>query len=131
MQHDVTLDAPPHVIAQLRPSAMRRTLANVIENAVKYGQRARVTLTETAAGTTVIVDDDGPGIAENLRGEVFKPFKRLERPEDAHVQGTGLGLTVARTIVRDHAGDIKLSNRPEGGLRVLITLPRTPANGVI
>ena len=124
MQQDVVLEAPGHSIAQLRPHAVRRALTNVIENAVKYGKRARVWLSETPADHTIVVDDDGPGIPERMRREVFKPFRRLEQPGEEQIQGAGLGLTVVRTVVRDHGGDINLTDRPEGGLRVTITLPR-------
>ncbi len=131
MRHEVTLEAPSHTIARLRPHAIRRALVNLIENAVKYGKRARVQLSETPGSCTIIVDDDGPGILESLHAEAFKPYRRLELPgqEHIHMRGAGLGLTVARTIACDHGGDIDLSNRPEGGLRVRITLPRTPMNG--
>jgi signal transduction histidine kinase len=130
MRHEVALEAPAHTIARLRPYAVRRALSNVIENAVKYGKRARVRLSEEPAGTTIVVDDDGPGIPERQLGEVFKPFRRLEQQSQEHVQGAGLGLTVARTIARDHGGDIELIDRPEGGLRVRITLPRHPVGGI-
>ena len=129
MGHQVVLEAPSHTIAQLRPHAVRRALSNVVENAVKYGKRASVRLTETQSGSTIFVDDDGPGIPEGLKSEAFKPFRRLEQQSQEHVQGTGLGLTVTRTIVREHGGDIELINRPEGGLRVVIALPRNPISG--
>lgn len=127
--HHVAIEQPSRTIARVRPHAVRRALSNVIENAVKYGRRADIRLTETPAGCAIVVDDDGPGIPEHLSGEAFKPFRRLEQPGQEHVQGTGLGLTVARTILRDHGGDINFINRPEGGLRVTITLPRNPLNG--
>lgn len=120
MQAEVTLQAPAHIVAGLRPHAIRRALTNVVENAVKYGKRAHVQLSETPAGYEIVVDDEGPGIPEEFHAEVFKPFRRLEQGRE---RGVGLGLTVARTIVRDHGGDIELSNRPEGGLRVRIKLP--------
>ena len=124
MHRHVDLEAPAHSVAQLRPHAIRRALTNVIDNAVKYGKRAHVRLSESQAGHTIIVDDDGPGIPESMHGDIFKPFHRLEAPGVSAAQGTGLGLTVAETVVRDHGGDIRVANRPEGGLRVLIALPR-------
>ncbi len=68
--------------------------------------------------------DDGPGIPEELHEEVLKPFRRLEASRSRETGGTGLGLTVARSIIRAHGGDIELRNRAEGGLRVEVTLPR-------
>jgi signal transduction histidine kinase len=130
MQQHVDLEGPDHSIAQLRPHAIRRALTNVIDNAVKYGKRACVRLSESPAGHTIIIEDEGPGIPESLRGEVFKPFHRLEQAGESVTQGTGLGLTVAQTIVRDHGGDIELMDRPEGGLRVVMTLPRNRINKV-
>ncbi len=129
--NDVTLEAPPHTIARVRPYAVRRAMSNVIENAVKYGTRARVRLVEEPSGYTIVVDDDGAGIPAHLLADVFNPFRRLEQQGQEQVQGTGLGLTVARTTVRDHGGEITLSNRPDGGLRVTIALPRHPANGAV
>jgi len=120
MQAKVTLQAPAHVVARLRPHAIRRALTNVVENAVKYGKRAHVQLSEVPAGYEIVVDDEGAGIPEEFHNEVFKPFRRLEQGQE---RGVGLGLTVARTIVRDHGGDIELSNRRDGGLRVRIVLP--------
>jgi signal transduction histidine kinase len=131
MGHQVALATMPRAVARLRPHAVRRALTNVIENAVKYGKHAHVQLSEEPAGYTIIVDDDGPGLPEGLKAETFRPFRRLEQQGQEHVQGTGLGLTVTRTIVRDHGGDIDLINRPEGGLRVVITLPRKPINGAL
>jgi len=107
-----------------RPTALRRALTNLVENAVKYGERARVSLQCAAANAVVTIDDDGPGIPEDLRDEAFKPFGRLETSRSRETGGTGLGMTVARTIIRAHGGEITLTNRSEGGLRVEVILPR-------
>lgn len=128
MHRHVDLEAPANSVAKLRPHAIRRALTNIIDNAVKYGKRAHVQLSESPEGHTIIVDDDGPGIPESMQGEIFKPFHRLEPTGESPAQGTGLGLTVAETVVRDHGGDIRVANRPEGGLRVLISLPRGHAS---
>jgi len=128
LDQELAVDMPPRMIARLRPIAIRRALTNVIENALKYGTQARVRLLETTAAHTIIVEDEGPGIPEHLHAEVFRPFRRLDHPEQEQIQGVGLGLTVARAIARDHDGDIELTNRPEGGLRVRITLPRNLKN---
>lgn len=107
-----------------RPVAIRRCLANLVDNAVKYGRCARVRLAAEPATYVLTVDDDGPGIPEEARERVFLPFERLDRARSAGTGGTGLGLTIARTIARAHGGDVVLANRAEGGLRVTMTLPR-------
>jgi signal transduction histidine kinase len=107
-----------------RPNALRRALANLVENAALYGHQARVDLLAQERALVVRIDDQGPGIPEAEQENVFKPFQRLEASRSRETGGTGLGLTVARTIVRAHGGDIHLENRPEGGLRVEVTLPR-------
>jgi signal transduction histidine kinase len=129
MHCDVTLTAPSRTRARLRPLAVRRAVTNIIENALKYGKRADVRLAETAAGYSITVDDLGPGIPELLKAEAVKPFRRLEADGQGQVPGTGLGLTTARAIARDHGGDLDLINRAEGGLRVQVTLPRISAIG--
>ena len=106
-----------------RPVALRRALNNLVENAAKYGGEARVTMTKRADAIVVTIDDEGPGIPDDRREDVFKPFFRLETSRSRETGGTGLGMTVARTIVRAHGGDIILSNRAEGGLRMEVTLP--------
>jgi signal transduction histidine kinase len=107
-----------------RPLALRRALTNVIENAVKYGDRARVSLIDSGADAVVRVDDDGPGIPESETERVFEPFYRLEPSRSRETGGAGLGLCVARTLIRAHGGDVALHNRKDGGLRVEMTIPR-------
>jgi signal transduction histidine kinase len=123
--HEVRLETGEHAVRYgCRPAAMRRALTNLVDNAVKYGHRARVSLREDDEAFLITVDDDGPGIPEMLHDEAFKPFRRLEVSRGAETGGTGLGLTVARTIIRAHGGDIALDNREGGGLRVQVHLPR-------
>jgi signal transduction histidine kinase len=105
-----------------RPVGLKRALRNVIENAVAYGNRARVSIEKGVGKISVVVDDDGPGIADGDMERVFKPFVRLEGSRNKDTGGVGLGLSIARSIVRSHGGDILLRNRPEGGLRVIVTL---------
>ena len=101
-----------------------RAFANLLGHAINYGERARLTVEDRPDAIVVWIDDDGPGIPEELCEEVFKPFRRLEASRSRETGGTGLGLTVARTIIRAHGGDISLRNRTEGGLHVEVTLPR-------
>jgi signal transduction histidine kinase len=107
-----------------RPTAMKRALRNVVENAMIYGGKAEVTLTRNGGDVHIDVDDQGPGIAAADMERVFKPFVRLESSRSRDTGGTGLGLAIARSILRSHGGDIKLQNRPEGGLRASLCLSR-------
>jgi signal transduction histidine kinase len=124
----VTLELGPGIESRLpyvcRPMALTRCFSNVVENAVKYGSRARVRLLAEARTVVIQVDDDGPGIPPGEQERVFAPFVRLDESRNRDTGGTGLGLTIARTIARAHGGDVTLANRPEGGLHVTITLPR-------
>lgn len=107
-----------------RPDSLRRALRNVIENAIRYGDRARVRLELSETLLRIQVDDDGPGMAEEDFERVFAPFVRLEDSRNRDTGGVGLGLAIARSIMRSHGGDIGLKNRPGGGLRVTLELPR-------
>ena len=120
---DVTLAACGRTPYRCRPEALRRAVRNLIQNAVRYGGRARVALRHLGEGVEITVDDDGPGIPEAELEHVFVPFVRLERSRNRETGGVGLGLSIARTVARDHGGDILLANRPEGGLRATIRLP--------
>lgn len=108
-----------------RPAALRRAVRNVIENAVRYGDQARVSLLPSQEGVEILVEDDGPGIAEADRDKVFEPFVRLESSRNRDTGGVGLGLAIARSIVRNHGGEITLS-QAAAGLRVHIHLPEAP-----
>jgi signal transduction histidine kinase len=111
-----------------RPNEIRRATRNLIENAVRYGGGARVSLERTDDWFIVNVDDDGPGIPANRLEEVFEPFVRLEGSRSNATGGSGLGLTLARSIAREHGGDIVLQNRIAEdqitGLRASLRLPR-------
>ena len=104
--------------------SIKRAFWNVIGNAVKYGGQARVAIAEIPSGLAITVEDDGPGIPDGDRERVFQPFVRLEESRGRETGGSGLGLTIARAVVRAHGGEITLANRPEGGLRVTIILPQ-------
>ncbi|WP_026781990.1 ATP-binding protein [Pleomorphomonas koreensis] len=121
--HDVTVSGPEHLDLPVRQVALRRALRNLVENAVRYGVRARVRLERSAAGVTIAVDDDGPGIPEDKLEEVFAPFTRLETSRNLETGGVGLGLATARSVVRAHGGELTLANRPGGGLTAAIHLP--------
>ncbi len=123
--HTVTTDGDAAVI-ETQPVALRRVLSNLINNAVRYGGLARVSVVEAEDGLRVTVDDDGPGIAPEHLEAVFQPFYRLETSRNRQTGGTGLGLYIARDLVQRQRGSLRLSNRPEGGLRATVFLPRSP-----
>ena len=120
---DVTFASGATVQCVCRTSEIRRALRNLIENAVRYGKRATVTVEAVGENAEVIVDDDGPGIPEADLERVFEPFARLEGSRSKETGGYGLGLSIVRLIARSHGGDVKLENRAEGGLRARICLP--------
>ena len=121
---DVTFIDAERLPMRLRPSLMRRAVRNLIENAVKYGKTATVSVEARANEIAIIVADQGPGIPEARLADVFKPFTRLETSRNRDTGGIGLGLALACSIVREAGGDIVLSNRATGGLDATITLPR-------
>ena len=123
MGHDVTLAGGESTLLEGDPLSLRRLVVNLVDNALKYGERARLRL-RTGAGTCSIeIDDDGPGIPEPLQQRVFEPFFRTETSRNRDTGGIGLGLTTVRAITLDHGGNIELRNRKEGGLRVIVSLP--------
>ena len=121
---DVTFDEAARLPIRLRPSLMRRAVRNLIENAVKYGTSAAVHIQPDARSVRIVVLDRGPGIPPDRMGDVFDAFTRLETSRNRDTGGIGLGLALARAIVRDAGGNITLANRAEGGLAATITLPR-------
>jgi signal transduction histidine kinase len=120
---EVTIDAPEQLSFRCRPVALRRALGNLIENAVRYGNRARVTLERGGDHIRILIDDDGPGLPSDKLTEVFEPFVRIEQSRSEETGGIGLGLAIARSTIRAHGGNVLLSNRSEGGLRAEVTLP--------
>ncbi len=107
-----------------RPMALRRCLVNLIDNAVKYGQRANVAVENTGGAARIQIRDNGPGIAPGELARVFEPFYRVESSRSRESGGTGLGLTIARNIAEQHGGNIALANHPDGGLQVTLVLPQ-------
>lgn len=121
--HDVTLGSGESILLEGDPLSLRRMVVNLVDNAIKYGERARLRLKVTAALCTLEIDDNGPGIPDALQQRVFEPFFRTEASRNRDTGGIGLGLTTVRAIVFDHGGNIELRNRKEGGLRVTVQLP--------
>ncbi|QDL56833.1 HAMP domain-containing protein [Rhodoferax aquaticus] len=112
---------------RVQPSAMRRCISNVVENAVRYGQRARIGMEEQSGVLRITVRDDGPGIPETEQERVLAPFYRLEGSRNRNSGGVGLGLATTHDVARRHGGTIVLRNHPDGGLAACITLPYTAA----
>jgi signal transduction histidine kinase len=120
---------PRALTVHARPVALRRALMNVLTNAVAYGGGAEVGLAAQGGTVTVTVSDRGPGIPDAYKEKVFDPFFRIETSRSRETGGTGLGLSVARDIVRGHGGDIALSDREGGGLVATVTLPQVDVGG--
>jgi signal transduction histidine kinase len=119
----VTFSGPRGVTISGRPTALRRAVSNLVDNAVKYGKSAAVSLIPETDCVVILVDDEGPGIPRSERENVFEPFYRIGEARDPDTGGVGLGLSVTRSIVWEHGGDIILGNRKGGGLRVSVKLP--------
>jgi signal transduction histidine kinase len=107
-----------------RPLALRRCLANLLDNAIRYGKRAVLRVEDGAREVTIRVLDEGPGIPEAELEQAFEPFFRGEASRSRETGGTGLGLGIARNIARAHGGELVLKNRPTGGLEAILSLPR-------
>jgi signal transduction histidine kinase len=111
------------VIVDGDPVALRRLIGNLVDNALKFGARARARVFALNGLAVIEIDDDGPGIPADLVERAFEPFRRLETSRNRATGGAGLGLAVVRTIARAHGGDVQLRSRPDGGLRARVTLP--------
>ena len=116
-------DGPDRLTLHGRPVALRRVFQNLIDNALRYGEEAGVSLRQADGWAEVQIDDRGPGIPPELRERVFDPFFRVEASRSRDTGGSGLGLAVVRAIVQRHDGEIALEDRPGGGLRVRVSLP--------
>jgi two-component system osmolarity sensor histidine kinase EnvZ len=120
---DIALETGPGMVVSARPNALRRCLTNVVANAIAHGERVFVHAGRAGDRIEIVVDDDGPGIPPDKREEVFRPFYRMEGSRSRETGGTGLGLTIARDVMRGHGGDITLDDSPAGGLRARLRLP--------
>jgi signal transduction histidine kinase len=122
---DVTLAGEARAPFVAHPQALRRCLGNLIDNALRYGECAEVTLEDSEAAVRITVRDRGPGIPEAELERVFDPYFRLDVSRNRNSGGTGLGLSIARNIARWHGGEIRLRNAADGrGLMAELTLPR-------
>jgi signal transduction histidine kinase len=124
MRRDVAYEEFGRLPYRCRPHSLTRAVRNLVENAIVHGQSARVRMNGPDQEVWITIEDNGPGIPDLDMGRVFQPFVRLDESRGQETGGIGLGLAIARSIVRGHGGDILLQNRDHGGLAATIQLPR-------
>lgn len=122
---EIALDIAPDLALKVRPNALKRCLTNLVDNACRHGDKVTLSASRSVGHVVITVDDNGPGIPDEKREEALRAFVRLKDGdgEEDDSGGSGLGLTIARDIVRSHGGELRLESAPEGGLRARITLP--------
>ncbi len=116
-------NADLHVQVTGRRVGLGRAIGNLVDNAKRYGDEATVTLAQDKRHAIITIDDNGPGIARDRQDAMFQPFIRGDDSRSLETGGAGLGLSIARTIIIAHGGQVTLENRAEGGLRARVTLP--------
>jgi len=120
----VRIDGTVRQPLRCRPLALKRCLANLVDNALKYGRYPEIRVADHPERLTLAVRDHGPGIPATELERVFEPFYRLESSRNRDTGGSGLGLSIARNIARAHGGELMLRNHPQGGLEAVLELPR-------
>lgn len=128
--HRATFEGPQHAFVTLHALAVKRAFANLVDNALSYGGMARVHLQDAGAAITVSIDDNGPGIPPQELERVFEPFHRLDSSRNRRTGGIGLGLAIVRQAIFREGATVELLNRPEGGLRAKIVIPRCSSDDV-
>jgi len=121
---EVTIEGAAAKPLRAKPQALKRCVWNLLDNAVKYGARARIAVDDDERRLRIRVVDEGPGIPAEDMQKVFEPFYRVESSRNRTTGGTGLGLSIAKGIAEDHGGSLELGNRAEGGLEATLVLPR-------
>ena len=121
--HALRYEGPDHCLMSCQPQMMRRAIANLLDNAVKFAPAANVTLQQSEKQLTILVRDNGPGIPSHRLQSVLEPFYRLEKSRNEDTGGFGLGLSIANDIILAHGGEVRLINLEPCGLLVEITLP--------
>ena len=116
--------ASPRAVLAVQPNLLRRAVRNLIDNAVAYGGGASVAVEERPGEVEIRVEDDGPGIPADRLADVLEPFRRLDASRNRDSGGAGLGLAIAQAAAQAHGGRLDLANRPEGGLRAGLILPK-------
>jgi signal transduction histidine kinase len=130
-QHALLLQ-PSGYDVEARPRALQRCLANLLDNALKYGGDAVITAQEDGGALAIRIRDHGPGIPADKLESAFAPFVRLDNAQRHRAHGAGLGLTIARMLAQKNEAELTLANHPEGGLEAVLTLRRglTPADSM-
>jgi len=124
MGHKVAYEGPQHAMATVRPDDLHRSVTNLVENAVKFGAQTTLRLIASPDVMTVEVEDDGPGISDARKDNMLEPFVRGDDARNMdEASGFGLGLSIARSIVLAHGGELSLNDRKPHGLIVRIRLP--------
>ena len=121
--HPTTIDVSGDPVVTIRRDAIKRCLVNLLSNAVRHGDKIALSAVLDGRWLLFHIDDDGPGIPASHREDVFKPFVRLDEARNMDEGGSGLGLSIARDIVRAHGGDVVLVDSPMGGLRATVRIP--------
>jgi two-component system osmolarity sensor histidine kinase EnvZ len=119
----IDLHCESEISFAMKANALKRALTNFVDNAVRYGGNTTIRAGQRGEMAEIVIDDDGPGIPEDKRDEVFKPFVRLDASRNSETGGVGLGMTIARDAIRSHGGEVVLEDAPGGGLRVRVSLP--------
>ena len=121
----VEVDAADDVLlVRGRAEGLRRAFGNVVANALRYGTHCTIRVFANRLVVTVMIDDNGPGIPQAMREEVFRPFSRIEGSRNKATGGAGLGLTIARDVALSHGGSLEVTDSPLGGARMVFTFPR-------
>jgi two-component system osmolarity sensor histidine kinase EnvZ len=121
--HTATVSFQGLPVVTVKPASFKRCLGNLVSNAARYADKIAISGHRDHRWLTITVDDDGPGVPQSMREEVFKPFLRLDDARNQDEGGTGLGLAITRDIARSHGGDITLGDSPMGGLRAIVRIP--------
>ncbi len=124
-KYDISFESKKEFFAVVRPLAFERAISNVITNAIRYGKKKiSVSVKKESDKLYILIEDNGNGIPEDRRDEMFKPFARLDKSRNSKTGGVGLGLSIVQEVIHQHGGEIKLlSSEKLGGLKVQIELP--------
>ncbi len=123
-QNDIDVSVISTASVSIKPISLKRALSNILSNALKYGDKARITIRAQRDAVELNVDDDGPGIPPDQYEQVFQPFHRLDEARNQNIEGVGLGLSIAQDIIQQHGGTVTLSESDWGGLAVKVRIPR-------
>jgi len=124
MGHTIAYEGPGHAMATVRPDDLHRSITNLVENAVRFGAEAIIRLRMSPNSATIEVEDDGPGISDARKDVMLEPFVRGDDARNMdEAAGFGLGLSIARSIVLAHGGELSMHDRQPHGLIVRVELP--------